>query len=719
MAACIHCKANVSDTVSICPACNLTARACPLCDAPIQCDDRGCAHCKNPLFPSAIRCSACSHLNPLGAAQCEACQHPTHSDCWSCGKKLENKEAVCPSCLSPIRIDAYPILTRLGKGTFGAVFLGYHERLGQSVAIKLLWESFAEDQGFLKRFQDEGKVAAKLGGSAHIVRVTDSGVFKNRPYLIMEFEDAGNLQQLVQLKTFVDPGLAVRLSLQACEALRDLHNIGFIHRDVKPSNILLRKVARKTIAKLADLGIVTSQSSPQGATTGLQFASIPWTAPEQITMQRSQLDARVDLFALGSTMYYMLSGRQAFEVEDGSSSKEMAYVEAVRLGARPLSQVRPQLLAYPELESLVMRLISSNRDDRPKNAEQVYVEILKIEQKYFPPSDTTLRERTSKMFALRRQQMPALQQAPKRSLATKLLEYRAALIQSYSGLSSPQRMQVWMLAALTVILLGVVAAYALRKPKPAPPAVPVAPSDARTPAELAREAIGKGDFAQAQTAINLIPDASLRNRWQAELDAAKAAVQTPVAPPETPAQPPVETPTPLPAPNTPPASNAPPASNTPPASNGDDINTKLSAALNRGDFAEAFQTIKIGEGSGQVPASLAQSLRQQTFQQAVRYIDTQLGRGNLDRRIKLLDLIRPYGDVSPLLQKVQVDWEAQLANELNTARDNMEYNSYRAKVQQLKGRFPNSAEAERLLAAINQAQEEMEIRKKARKQKDD
>jgi hypothetical protein len=156
----------------------------------------------------------------------------------------------------------------------------------------------------------------------------------------------------------------------------------------------------------------------------------------------------------------------------------------------------------------------------------------------------------------------------------------------------------------------------------------------------------------------------------------------------------------------------------PPPDAGGDVNTELAAALNRGDFGDAFRIIKTAETSGKLGTAAAQSLRQQTHQQAVRFVETQLGRGNLDRRLKLLDLVRPYGDVSGPMQKVQVDWEAQLAGELNSARDNMEYAGYAAKLRQLKARFPNSAEADRLLAAIHAAKEEMDLRKKARQKND-
>lgn len=199
-------------------------------------------------------------------------------------------------------LPQYRIESLLGHGGMGAVYKGWQVALGRPVAIKLLPAEFADEPNFLARFQREARTLAQLQHPG-IVAVYDFGqTAEGQLYFVMEFIDGIDLQQILR-----GPGLATDQALEAvvqiCDALQYAHRQGVIHRDIKPANILFTRDGR---AKLADFGLARPAfDETSGITRSDAVMGTPaYMAPEQMD---GRVDQRADIYALGVTLYEMLT----------------------------------------------------------------------------------------------------------------------------------------------------------------------------------------------------------------------------------------------------------------------------------------------------------------------------------------------------------------------------------------------------------------------------
>ena len=233
----------------------------------------------------------------------------------------------------------YRLLDRLGGGGMGQVFLAEHATTGRAVAVKLLAAELVDDATARARFAREAQAAAALA-HPNIVRVLDLDTEAKPPYLVMEHVDGVSLQAAVARHGTFAAGWAARVGHQVALALQCAADAGLVHRDVKPANVLLDRAGD---CKLLDLGIVLIDGVPgltlvAGARTILGTAD--YLAPEQ-AVDSSGVDARADLYALGGTLYYLLSGAPPFP--DGSPVSKLV-AKQVRDPER-IDRLRPDLPA--------------------------------------------------------------------------------------------------------------------------------------------------------------------------------------------------------------------------------------------------------------------------------------------------------------------------------------------------------------------------------------
>jgi serine/threonine-protein kinase len=216
----------------------------------------------------------------------------------------------------------YRVEKVLGVGGMGVVVAAMHLELDQRVALKFLLKSAAENPAVVARFSREARAAAKIK-SQHVARVSDVGTLENGiPYIVMEHLEGCDLSDLLVRQGPLPPGAAVDYVLQACEAIAEAHAAGFIHRDLKPSNLFLARQADGVeIVKVLDFGIskaVIIDSEPtgvkQGALTGTTdiFGSPQYMSPEQLKSSRD-VDARSDIWALGTILYELCTGTSPFD----------------------------------------------------------------------------------------------------------------------------------------------------------------------------------------------------------------------------------------------------------------------------------------------------------------------------------------------------------------------------------------------------------------------
>jgi serine/threonine protein kinase len=252
----------------------------------------------------------------------------------------------------------YRIEEMVASGGMGTVYRAFDSATERQVAVKFMRQVSAQ---FQARFAREAEVLMKLD-HAGIVRIIGFGTAENSPYIAMEWVEGLPLSRRLA-QTGLSAGETIRLGLNLAVALAEVHRHGFVHRDVKPGNILLENndVERP---KLVDFGIARQIIDEQPLTrTGMLVGTTAYMAPEQALGARD-IDGRADLFALGCVMYHALAGRPPFQ---GRRST------AVR--AKVLLFNQPSLEGYAdvprELHQLVSELLNKRAEQRPAGAEAV------------------------------------------------------------------------------------------------------------------------------------------------------------------------------------------------------------------------------------------------------------------------------------------------------------------------------------------------------------
>jgi serine/threonine protein kinase len=239
------------------------------------------------------------------------------------------------------KIGKYQIIERIGSGGMGIVYLGEHRVLGHRVAIKVLPLALAEHPWFLKRFYREAQAVAALN-HPNIVRAHDMDQDGKLHFLVMEYVDGASLQDIVGKRGAMDPVRAAHYIRQASQGLQHLHEVGLVHRDIKPGNLLL---SRDGVVKILDLGLARffrdNQKEAFSGKAGerTMVGTDDYLAPEQI-VNSDEVDIRADIYSLGATFYFLLTGNSPFENETLAYQKLLKHL-AQR--ARPIREWRPEV----------------------------------------------------------------------------------------------------------------------------------------------------------------------------------------------------------------------------------------------------------------------------------------------------------------------------------------------------------------------------------------
>jgi serine/threonine-protein kinase len=215
------------------------------------------------------------------------------------------EEAAAPN----LTIPGIQILEKVGRGSQAIVFRGRQVSVDRIVAVKVMLTKTARDPQARQRFVQEARAAAKLSHN-NIVQAIDAGETpEGYPYFIQEFVDGTTVYDLLKERGGPLPEeRALEIIIHMAEALAHAHSRGFIHRDVKPKNIMLTK---EGLAKLADMGLARQVADVDVEELGKAFGTPYYIAPEQV-VGSAKIDFRADIYSLGATFYEMLTGRPPF-----------------------------------------------------------------------------------------------------------------------------------------------------------------------------------------------------------------------------------------------------------------------------------------------------------------------------------------------------------------------------------------------------------------------
>ncbi|MDI6733453.1 MAG: serine/threonine-protein kinase [Planctomycetota bacterium] len=256
------------------------------------------------------------------------------------------------------------LIKKIGEGGMGIVYLAHHLALNKNVAIKVLPPSFAQEEERVKRFIREARSAAQLEHS-NIVQIYNIAKHEDFYFIVMQYIDGESFATKIKNNGKINLLEAIRIIRDVSSALGVAHKKGIIHRDIKPENIMVNQSGE---VKLMDFGLarsldVASSLSRTGEILGTPF----YLSPEQA--QGLKVDARADIYALGVTLYHMLSGKRPFEGDTTVS----IILKHINEKPPPLRQITPEI---PEtVSSIVHKMLEKDPDKRYQSTDELIDDI--------------------------------------------------------------------------------------------------------------------------------------------------------------------------------------------------------------------------------------------------------------------------------------------------------------------------------------------------------
>ena len=256
---------------------------------------------------------------------------------------------LCPTCtqelMVPARLDHYLLISLLGEGSMGSVYLAIDEHLQRHVAVKLLRSKFGSDPMMWTRLEQEAKSAAAIN-HPNVVHVFRLGRQHERPYIIMELVDNDHLDAMMKREGPLPEAEVVRIGIEVMGGLQAAHDVGLVHGDVKPANLLIGKRGR---VKVGDFGLARfAEQEDEVKVWGTPY----YLAPEKAKME--QEDFRSDLYSLGATLFHALTGQPPF---NGPGSKDV--IQNAMHAPTPLAcDVRPD--ASEALSRIIAKMMAKD-----------------------------------------------------------------------------------------------------------------------------------------------------------------------------------------------------------------------------------------------------------------------------------------------------------------------------------------------------------------------
>ena len=316
-----------------------------------------------------MKCPKCGFETTAGLAYC-----------GRCGTRLEVTKDIAPSPTLTIErpqktlttgsllAGRFEIQEEIGTGGMGTVYRVIDRKINEVMALKVLKPEIVPDATVIERFKNELKLARKVSHK-NVCRLYDLHEEAGTLFITMEYVPGESLRVLIQREGCLSAAQASVLAIQIVEGLAQAHRLGVIHRDLKPHNIMIEPSGS---VRIMDFGIARHPSGPDLTAAGIMVGTPSYMSPEQAS--GDSVDERSDIYALGTILYEMVTGRLPFEGESGLA---IALKHKTELPHRP----REVNAEVPEgFDRLVMKCLAKKKEDRYQSAEELLVELVRFKE---------------------------------------------------------------------------------------------------------------------------------------------------------------------------------------------------------------------------------------------------------------------------------------------------------------------------------------------------
>jgi len=316
------------------------------------------------------------------AVKCPECDFENTSDskfCKECGTQLVRSES--PHSAKTLTLETpaerfgqgtvfagrFELIEELGAGGMGIVYRAFDKEVGEEVALKALRPEIALDERTVDRFRNEIKLARRITHK-NVCRTHDLHQDGKQLFITMEVVPGQNLKGVIKQAGALSTGKAVSIAKQVAEGLAEAHDLGVIHRDLKPQNIMVDKQGN---AKIMDFGVARSLRAAGMTAEGMIIGTPEYMAPEQV--EGLEADQRTDIYALGAILFEMVTGRVPFE---GDTPLSVAYQHKneIPLSPRKLNSQIPE-----PFNQLILRCLEKEKESRYQTADGLLADLIRIE----------------------------------------------------------------------------------------------------------------------------------------------------------------------------------------------------------------------------------------------------------------------------------------------------------------------------------------------------
>ena len=263
------------------------------------------------------------------------------------------------------KVSHYTIISKIGAGGMGEVYLANDTKLDRKVALKFLSSRLCQNEECRRRFKREAQAAAKLK-HPNIITIYEVGEYQSQPYFAMELIEGQSLRDLIKQKE-LNLDEIINFAIQVCEGLDKAHQAGIVHRDIKPTNIMIDADGRP---KLLDFGLAAVQGSETITRSGSTMGTVGYMSPEQVRGEK--VDACSDMFSLGVVLYEMITAKSPFKRDNDTATSQAILYET----PQPLARYRVNV--PDSLQSVIEKVLDKNLETRYQSAAGLLADLKRV-----------------------------------------------------------------------------------------------------------------------------------------------------------------------------------------------------------------------------------------------------------------------------------------------------------------------------------------------------